>query len=89
MAGRKRKRKTPVSVDDLGLEAGTRNMLRRHHINLVSELVKVPPTELKRLPGMGPKTIGQIVARLEHFGLKLLYRDTVHRIQVEAGLTKL
>ncbi len=60
-----------LSFEELGLPKRIINVLKEKGIESVADLVAKSEAELKKIRGLGPKTIVQIKERLKEFGLSL------------------
>ena len=58
-------------IDDLGLSERPRNCLKRAQVTTVGDLLERTRLELLAIPNFGEKSLDEVTARLDEFGLAL------------------
>lgn len=62
-------------IDDLGLSERPRNCLKRAQVTTVGDLLQRTKLELLAIPNFGEKSLDEVTARLDEFGLALASGD--------------
>lgn len=62
-------------IDDLGLSERPRNCLKRAQVTTVGDLLERTRLELLAIPNFGEKSLDEVTARLDEFGLALASED--------------
>lgn len=62
-----------LGIESLNLSTRCVNALRAENINLIKDLIKLTPTEIKKIVNIGEKQVSEIQNAVSKFGLPLGY----------------